>query len=794
MRSSHRVLLLTLALALNNSGCGGGSASPPSQLAISVSLSQTTATIQAGTTMQLTATVNNDSAGKGVTWSVACSAGQCGSVSPTSTTSGTPTTYTAPATVPASGTITVTATSLADSSKSATATLTIVLAPISIGITGSTAVNIPAGATVQFTAVVSNDSTNKGVSWSVSCSASSCGSVSPISTSSGSPTTYTAPSTPPVNTLTVDVTATSVADPSQSVLAVVSVESINISVTPGGAWLPQRINQQFTATLSNDPSAKGVEWTLTTGGTPCSPACGSVSSLNTASGIPTTYTAPAEVTSTSSVALTATSIEDTTKSANAAITISAGTVEIVPSILDFGSVLVHQKSAPQVSTLTNIGNSTLEISSITLSGTNAGDYSQTNTCEPSIAAGMSCSITVTFNPTARGTRTAIVSVGDSSTDSPQQANLSGIGFTRDAANPAAVRSALVASSTAVVPAPSGTDKIGTRVLDLIDSAREEPFVKGTKRELLVRLWYPAAFTHICKPAEYTSPTVWNYFSKLLGVQLPQVTTNSCVDAPIAGGPHAVVVFTPGYTGTFTDYTFLFEDLASRGYVVASVDHTYEATAVDFPDGRFAKSVVGSHFDNTWRGDDQSLSLVTSVRLQDLTFVVRELKRLNSEVDTPFAGKLDGSRIAVAGHSMGGVVAFLALERDQRFRASIVIEGSIPTALIHPTWRPVLLLATGPEGWSDDQCRLWNNLRGPRMAVNLKGGEHVTASDAIWLAKYAVKTGNMGPDQTMAAIRDYVAAFLDSNLRKMPLDTVSGPSSPYPDATVATSGQLLCHGR
>ena len=45
---------------------------------------------------------------------------------------------------------------------------------------------------------------------------------------------------------------------------------------------------------------------------------------------------------------------------------------------------------------------------------------------------------------------------------------------------------------------------------------------------------------------------------------------------------------------FTDYTFIAEDLASRGYVVAAVDHPCEATAVEFPDGRVVKSAFGSH--------------------------------------------------------------------------------------------------------------------------------------------------------------------------------------------------------
>src|SRR5205085_11064719 len=95
------------------------------------------------------------------------------------------------------------------------------------------------------------------------------------------------------------------------------------------------------------------------------------------------------------------------------------------------------------------------------------------------------------------------------------------------------------------------------------------------------------------------------------------------------GVHPVIVASHGYTGTLTDYTFIFEELASRGYVIASVAHTYETTAVALPDGRLAKSVFGSHLSaDSLRTDDQSLSFARTVRLQDLRFVLRELERLN----------------------------------------------------------------------------------------------------------------------------------------------------------------------
>jgi dienelactone hydrolase len=292
------------------------------------------------------------------------------------------------------------------------------------------------------------------------------------------------------------------------------------------------------------------------------------------------------------------------------------------------------------------------------------------------------------------------------------------------------------------------------------------------------------------PAEYASPAVWIHSSQLAGVPFPEVKTNSCLDAPIGEGRHPVVVFTHGFTGTFTDYTFIFEDLASRGYVVVSVDHSYEATAVDFPDGRFAKSLLGSHWDDTWRTDRQTLDFAVSVRLDDLKFVVNQLERMNHDSSSPFAGKLDTTRLAIAGHSLGGMTALPALLQDPRLKAGVLIDGW-PETLTTPTETPVLILAAGHEQWTEGEHTLWNYLRGPRLVVNLRGAEHVTPSDLVWLAKGGIKTGAMGTDKTIAAIRSYIAAFLDSYLRGKPMDPLlSGSSSEYPDAVVTTQRQSL----
>ena len=101
-------------------------------------------------------------------------------------------------------------------------------------------------------------------------------------------------------------------------------------------------------------------------------------------------------------------------------------VTFLPSSLTFSSQPINTVSPPQTVSLTNAGNSTLTIVSVTITGANSGDFTETNTCG-TILAGASCSIMVTFTPTATGTRAAAVTITDNAPGSPQSINLSGIG-------------------------------------------------------------------------------------------------------------------------------------------------------------------------------------------------------------------------------------------------------------------------------------------------------------------------------------------------------------------------------
>ncbi len=334
---------------------------------VSVTVSPPSAVLNAGQTQQFSATVSGTS-NSSVTWSL----------SPTVGTISASGLYTAPSFIASPKTITVTATSAADPTKSGTATVT--LNPtVSVTVSPPSAV-LNAGQTQQFSATVSGTS-NSSVTWSLSPS------VGTISASG----LYTAPSFI-ASPQTITVTATSVADPTKSGTATVTLNpTVSVSVNPPSVVLTAGQTQQFSATVSGT-SNTAVTWSL-------SPNVGTIST----SGL---YTAPSAIASQQIVTVTATSVADSTKSAAASVTLVPVSVTVSPSnvTMEAGqtqlfSVVVTGTSntsvtwsiSPNVGTISSIGlyAAPALVSSrqvVTVTATSAADPSKSGTA------------TVTLNP------------------------------------------------------------------------------------------------------------------------------------------------------------------------------------------------------------------------------------------------------------------------------------------------------------------------------------------------------------------------------------------------------------
>jgi len=700
-----------------------------------------------------------------ITWSVSGGTLPAGlALSKAGILSGTPTGSTG-------STFTVTARDSAPTQESASSQFTITIRPapsltiICVGLLSCPGV-IPAGTSIQLLGTVTSDPNNGGISWAiVSCNqgtqpapAAFCGSVSPTVTPNNGTVTYTAPAIPPAGDVTLSVTATAQAVPATSGYDF-TIPGIAVAVVPMSALLQLNTSQAFTANVANDGANQGVGWALSQNSAACSPACGALSLASTASGAPTSYTAPAVLPASPAVVLTATSIEQPLSFATGAVTLTSGAISVVPDDLSFtGCTNSPCAVSQQDAVLTNTGGSALNITGFTVGGTYPGDFQESQDCGASLAAGASCKVTVGYQSKAKGTHTAVISIADDSSDSPQQLFLTGTNKATISA--AAMASALKEHAGISAPRPTGIERVGTRTLHLVDSSRADPYLRsGARRELLVRLWYPSS-DRSCARAAYASAGVLNEFSRLLGTAIPSIATNSCLNAAVAAGAHPIVFVTPGFTGTFTDYTFLAEDLASRGYIVASLDHTYEAAAVEFPDGRIETGIFGSSLTSYTRSDLATLNLAVSVRIADLRFVADQLTAMNAGSDVALAGRFDLSRMAVLGHSLGGLTAVRAVAGDSRFRAAISLDGLVPDRRTPATSKPVLWFKTGTSPWNENDCQLWNALQAGRTAVALTGAEHTALSDAVWLAPAAAATGSMGIGGTIAAVRSVSAEFLN----------------------------------
>lgn len=350
-----------------------------------------------------------------------------------------------------------------------------------------------------------------------------------------------------------------------------------------------------------------------------------------------------------------------------------------------------------------------------------------------------------------------------------------------------------------LPRPTGPHPVGTTPLWLTDASRADPWADVAVRELMVSVWYPTA-TPGGRPAAYMTPaeSALQLTSRGIAGVPPEafstVETSAVGDAAPAGEPRSLplVVLSPGFTASRSTLTALAEDLASHGYVVAGIDHTYESHATAFPDGRVATCLARER-----RGHGLQEKVAAS-RAVDVSFVLGQLT--GAHPAWPDAGLIDPSRIAMAGHSAGGAAAIAAMLADPRIRVGIDMDGAT-SAPIPPSGlsRPFLFLGhqsgytPGSGGalsakprksavatWERD----WKLLTGWKRWLLVAGAVHASFTDLGLLA------GQLGIDigaglsgaRSLDITRAYVRAFLDQHLRGRPQALLEQPSPPYPEVT------------
>ncbi|WPB76433.1 hypothetical protein KYC5002_46535 [Archangium violaceum] len=328
-----------------------------------------------------------------------------------------------------------------------------------------------------------------------------------------------------------------------------------------------------------------------------------------------------------------------------------------------------------------------------------------------------------------------------------------------------------------LPAPSGPHAVGTTAFSWVDSSREETFTedKKDKRELMMRVWYPATPTPRTQPAPYFLARSEGIAQlKQGGLDLPPgvldfVHTHSVAEAPLAAGERfPVILFSPGAGFSPTFYTSVLEELASHGYVVVATSHTYTNGPVIFPDGRYAP--------NTQEPSGLFGTPYFDVVVTDLRFVLSQVRALDTDdARGRFTGRLDLERVGVFGHSIGGAASTIVCQKETGVRACANLDGSFQGAWDKGITQPLLLVHT--QVHEDGTHRSFiKNRRAPVYEVTVSQAGHLTFSDLPLLVElmksYDSKvsaetfdTGTLEPAERTASItRAWMLAFAEEHVK------------------------------
>ncbi|KWX84954.1 dienelactone hydrolase, partial [Paenibacillus riograndensis] len=239
-----------------------------------------------------------------------------------------------------------------------------------------------------------------------------------------------------------------------------------------------------------------------------------------------------------------------------------------------------------------------------------------------------------------------------------------------------------------IPAPTGELKVGTQVFHFTDPSREETF--GTtatgKRELMVQVWYPAqAGTGKYAPFIPDTP-ILRYMAANYGLpgftfeHLKYVSSHAYSGAEVSSAQtsYPLILANPGNGSSRFLHTSQAENLASHGYIVAVIDHTYNPFATEFPDGRVTTSTTDDLFspDHDYRTESGNRDKLGIVLTDDVVFVLDQFELIQSgQIPSDFKGRIDLGHVGVFGHSIGGATAYDA-SYDPRITVGIDLDGGL----------------------------------------------------------------------------------------------------------------------
>ncbi|GIH67121.1 hypothetical protein Msi02_79380 [Microbispora siamensis] len=352
-----------------------------------------------------------------------------------------------------------------------------------------------------------------------------------------------------------------------------------------------------------------------------------------------------------------------------------------------------------------------------------------------------------------------------------------------------------------LPAPTGEYGVGRTMREWTDTNRTDTLAPrpGLPRELAVWIWYPTSRGTRGPRAPYT-PGAWarqHIPTPLPGLgegSFASVRTRAIDGVGPAPGRFPLIVLAPGMGLNAPVFSTLAQDLASHGYVVASLTPTYSANLTVLRGHAVTSTPAGKPDDID---EEESADRLLDVWTADARFVAAEIAH-----DARMAGYVDAGHPVYAGHSFGGATALQACHDDPSCAGAVDLDGAVHGSVVRTGLRaPALIVGgenscitgacraadPGDQGMSDRTRQLLAKSTGPIWRYEIAGTGHFNFTDyaVIYLA---APIRALFPLESIDGARGlriqdaYVIQFADQVTRHRASPLLAG-DHPYPEVRV-----------
>ena len=359
-----------------------------------------------------------------------------------------------------------------------------------------------------------------------------------------------------------------------------------------------------------------------------------------------------------------------------------------------------------------------------------------------------------------------------------------------------------------IPVPSGSYQVGTRIYELTDAERQEIYSgKEEARRFMIQVWYPSesnssedraawmADAEIFAPAIATHIDMPSFFLDHLGlVKLPAYHESEIAASNTA---YPVILFSHAWNGFSAQNSSQAIQLASHGYVVIGIQHTYGAVITVFSDGRVAKNNPSALPEGTATEEYETAAHILSDQWAgDLGFTLDFMELQNNDSGSPFYTLLDLSHVGVYGHSTGGGAGIEFCGTDLRCKAVLGMD---------PFMRPVSqeVIENGlsqpaffmfSQRWTDELDSRNNqlfrnfipNVKQSSGVITINGTAHYDFTDIPLLSPLAPWLGLKGPingELVVTIVNDYLLSFFDMTLKGGSTNLFDGQNNTYSEVRV-----------